>query len=176
MNRRTVNKWAIGVIAVSVVIIFAAVVGDHSKKPSSDSVATTTAVVTTTTALPSTTGWTTAPATNWATTSTNTKIWTPPPVAPLSPSTTTPAPDDHNAAFLAAVRAAGAVGTDNDLSADGMAVCLDLDQGTDTAIEVSAQLTQAPYNFSQHVADEIVINAVLNICPNDQSKIDNPTG
>lgn len=99
------------------------------------------------------------------------------------------APDDTNAPvsapvdtasddFLAAARAAGAVGTDDTLRTDGLAACAalrgDVDHPAESAVGISGDLTQPPYSQTQHAADEIVIDAVKFICPDLQSKIDNP--
>jgi len=118
--------------------------------------------------------WPPPPLTNWSPPSTPVTTWTPLPTT-VAPPATTPAADPADDSYLAAVRAAGAQGSDDELNSDGMAACLDLNQAGETAISAAAQLTGAPFNFSQHAADEIVINAVRYTCPTNESKIDNPT-
>ncbi len=77
--------------------------------------------------------------------------------------------------YLGVLRIAGVSGTDNDLLTDGLSTCMEFRQTSDTAIGIGVQLTAPPFNFEQHTADMIVINAVKYICPEFQSKIDNPT-
>lgn len=88
--------------------------------------------------------------------------------------------DTASVDFLAAVRAAGASGSDDALRTDGLVACAalrgDVDHSAMSAIEVSTEFTLDPYHFSQHAGDELVIDAVKFICPDLQSKIDNPTG
>jgi len=98
----------------------------------------------------------------------------------MTPEPSTTAADPQNADYLIAVRAAGAQGSDEQLSTDGLASCADLrgdvNNAPDTVIGASMQLTRPPFNFSPHAADEIVINAVKYICPEMQGKVDDPTG
>lgn len=103
--------------------------------------------------------------------------------ATAAPSSSRAAPAPTSAAarpatdqtYLAVLRIAGVPGTDDELLTDGLSTCMDFRQTSDTAIGIGAQLTAPPFNFEQHAADMIVINAVKYVCPEFQSKIDNPT-
>ncbi|MGW4124891.1 hypothetical protein [Nocardia sp. NPDC004711] len=64
--------------------------------------------------------------------------------------------------------------TDDQLKTDGLATCMELRTTSDSVITIAVGMTRSPFNLTQHETDMVVINAVKDICPEFQSRVDNP--
>ncbi|MFE3279675.1 DUF732 domain-containing protein [Nocardia sp. NPDC059239] len=84
---------------------------------------------------------------------------------------------DTDQAYVDALRAAGigrSRASDDQLKTDGLATCMELRTASDWVITIAVRMTRSPFNLTQHEADMVVIHAVKDICPQFQSRVDNP--
>ncbi|MFE2996839.1 DUF732 domain-containing protein [Nocardia sp. NPDC059246] len=84
---------------------------------------------------------------------------------------------DTDQAYIDDLRAVGisnSKASDDQLKTDGLATCMELRTTSDSVITIAVQMTRSPFNLTQREADMVVINAVKDICPEFQSRVDNP--